>query len=148
MTEGQLCSIVERPRWVRFWGQRRRITPRLCDKVFGDGKSLAYWATLDHRPNYYVVRVDSSWSVEATDEGADDIREHLEEIYDALVDQFGYTTDTDDHGVEIERPTSRRYPRYFPCMPRESCGCHWGRIPYSEIPWPKKRKPDAAAPVR
>jgi hypothetical protein len=136
MTERQLRAIVERRQCVFFWGRRHYITPRLCNTVFGDGASLVYWATLDHRPNYYVVRVDSSWRIEANDdEGADDIREHIEEIEDALVAQFSYNTDDDTP----DRPISRRYPRGFPCIPREMSGCHWGRIPHGEIPWPTKK---------
>lgn len=134
MTERKLRELVERRRRVEFWGRTHYITPRLCASVFGDGKALVYWAQFDHRPNYYVVRIDSSWRVENREDGPDDIREHLEDIEDALVEQFGYDTDDDTP----DRPMSRRYPRWFPCVARESCGCHWGRIRHREIPWPTK----------
>lgn len=50
---------VKRRGWM--WGQRVGfITPRLLDKVFGDGRRLMAVFPLMLRPRHIVVRVDSS----------------------------------------------------------------------------------------
>lgn len=118
MTEKQLRAIVERRRKTHFWGRDYFITPRLVDTVFGDGEQLMFFASLDHRPNYYVVRVDSAADV------LHGFHEETDAIEDAIVDQFGR--------AEMARD-------YFPMFPDQPCGTHWGVICHSEIPWPRKR---------
>lgn len=118
VTKKQLRATIEKRHKVHFWGKDYFITPRLVDKVFGDGQQLIYFATLDHRPNYYVVCVDSAADVQHN------FHEATDDIEDAIVDQFGrIEEDTDD---------------YFPTFPDQPCGTFWGIIPHSEIPWPRK----------
>lgn len=86
-----LRSIIERRHKVKFWGSPHMITPRLITEVFGDGKKLISIEPTDWRPNYYVVRVDSSWSTsnwEHDDEKVEP-REWLDKVLDAIGDQFG-----------------------------------------------------------
>ncbi len=74
-----------KPRQVRFWGQHYQIAPASVEQVFGDGMKLIGLAPLNTRPNYYVIRIDSSWDLDASDEFLD----HLEEIYDAIENEYG-----------------------------------------------------------
>lgn len=125
MTVRQLRKAVERKQAVHFWGRKYFITPRLVDQVFGDGKQLIYFASMDHRPNYYVVRVDSGTDVEH------DFHEETDAIEDAIVDQFGRAARARD---------------YFPMFPDQPCGTFWGVIPHSDIPWPTARRAASAPP--
>lgn len=110
----RLRKAIEKERAVHFWGRKYFITPRLVDQVFGDGKQLIYFATMDHRPNRYIVRVDSGWNLPAGD-----LHDHTDDIEDAIVDQFGRQETAKD---------------YFPMFPEYPSGTFWG-----VIEWPKTR---------
>lgn len=79
-----LKDAIERPEQVRFWGGEYTVMPRLCSRVFGDGRALMYLTPLNTRPNYYVLQVDSSWDLDG-----DEMHDRIDDIYDALEDQFG-----------------------------------------------------------
>lgn len=117
MTVRQLRAIVERRHKTHFWGCDYFIKPRLVEAVFGDGKQLMFFASLDHRPNYYVVRVDSKADVEH------DFHEQTDAIEEAIADQFGRVEKVKD---------------YFPMFPECPSGTYWGVIRRSEIPWPRR----------
>jgi len=111
---GRIETLVK-PRIVIFWGQRRRITPRLVDRVFGDGKQIIGFTSIAQRPDYYVVRVDSSLDLTGhTDDRKRDIYEHTDEIITAIKDQFGV-------------PGPRGGNRSFP-VASFSCGSAWWPI--------------------
>jgi hypothetical protein len=44
---------------VHFWGSDYTVTPAVVEAHHGDGKLLMWFAPLNTRPNYYLVRVDS-----------------------------------------------------------------------------------------
>ena len=120
-----LRKAIERPRKVRFWGNDYRITPRLVDEIFGDGKRLLTLTPISDRPNYYVVRIDS-----ATDlNGYDFIDEILDAIYEVIEDQFGRRRYSEDEDEEINP---------FPAASFDS-GCCWGEISWPEYPKKKAR---------
>jgi hypothetical protein len=56
----RLREALERRQRASLWGQQYLIKPRLCDKIFGDGRQLVGFEPLDARPSYYIVRVDSA----------------------------------------------------------------------------------------
>lgn len=47
-------------REVEFWGQKHTITPALVDKIHGDGLQVVWLSSINTRPFYYVLRIDSS----------------------------------------------------------------------------------------
>lgn len=47
-------------RTVRFWGSDHEVTPVLVSEVHGDGLQIVYLEPLFTRPNYYILRIDSS----------------------------------------------------------------------------------------
>lgn len=68
---------------VRLWGAQYTVTPRLVEKIFGDGQQhLALWP-ISSRPEYYVVRIDSQYDLDA-----DESFDVLDDIYDAIEDEF------------------------------------------------------------
>lgn len=97
----RLRAAVEVRETTLFWGQIHTITPRLCSKVFGDGRALLALSAINSRPNYYVIRIDSAWNVEdhGAPKDAPDLCDYLDDIYQALEDDFGSTAYADDEDV-------------------------------------------------
>lgn len=120
----RLRRAIEKPTRVSLWGKVYRVTPRLIDRVFGDGRQLIYLCPTNTRPNYYVVRVDSRWQRSNWATAGPTLNEFLDDIYMAIDDQFGDCT----HDAECECGGDGCY---FPRLDTTS-GCEWG-----EEPWPR-----------
>lgn len=73
-----------RRRKVHWWGSDYQITPAVARGHLGDGQQLLCVQPLNTRPDYYLIRCDSTWVVDGSDEWYD----RLEEIIDALIDEF------------------------------------------------------------
>lgn len=82
---------------VRFWGQTHWVTPRLCELAWGDGRKVIGVTPIDTRPNYYLVRVDSKTELDP-DEGPS-FRDILDDVLDALEDQYGPSHDEDGESL-------------------------------------------------
>jgi hypothetical protein len=82
----KLKAKLEKPYWTRFWGRRCKVKPKLVTAVLGDGKTLISLTPLNTRPQHYFVFIDSSWF--PTQDG-EEIYDHLDEICDAIEDEFG-----------------------------------------------------------
>lgn len=105
---------------THFWGHDYEVTPALVDKVFGDGRQVIFFTPLASRPNWYVVRVDSSWSEDNWNSSATDyVYDHTDEIYDAIDHQYGnahYEDEPEDSEGED-----------FPSL-HDGYGVGWGMI--------------------
>lgn len=89
------------PQKTEHWGSVYEFTPAMLTKTWGDGKQLVMLFPIMERPRYWIVRVDSE-----CDDNSDEFIEILDEIYDAIDEEFGCPSE-DDLGVGDERP-------YFP----------------------------------
>ncbi len=143
LTSTELRALIEIEREVEFWGQKYRITPLLVDVILGDGKQLVGVQPLDTRPNYYVIRVDSSWGTNNFGNG-ELFCEHIEEVYDAIEDQFGERERRREsliyeEGVPPEEADLANYENElgWPALSLSS-GVAWFEM---EWPKPKKAKP-------
>lgn len=122
METADLKRLIEKPREVTFWGQKHTVTPAFVSDSLGDGKKLLFVTPLATRPNWYVVRVDSSWDINNFGNG-ELVCEHLEEILFPIEKEYGLAWyDEDDNELEVRRP--------FPAL-SEDCGVAWG-----EEEWP------------
>ena len=112
---------LTKPRFVRFWGRRYRVAPCLVGTIFGDGKQIVWFEPLATRPDYYVVRVDSTWNV--VNHEVNPLCGHLEEIYQAIETEFGLAVDTWEHN------SGRQYTKHnsFPAL-HWDCGVSWGNF--------------------
>jgi len=85
-------SKIEVPYKTRWWGQDCICDPRFVEQSLGDGDVLLGLQPLNTRPNYYVIRVDSSWHLSGcracADQCPDELVEHLDEIYDAIEEEY------------------------------------------------------------
>lgn len=69
-------------RRVSFWGSQYTVKPELATGHLGDGRTLLWFEPMNTRPDYYLIRVDSSWG-----KGEDwDDHDHIDEVIDALMD--------------------------------------------------------------
>lgn len=98
----KILAHITRRQWARLWGQKHMIKPVFIEQALGNGDKLVAITPLNTRPNYYLIRVDSSWSTRNSDTPA--ICEHLEEICEAIEDENGRKYETDDDYKEIMMP--------------------------------------------
>jgi hypothetical protein len=124
LTDAEIAFLTE-PHERRWWGQPHTVKPVIVDEVFGDGEKLICLSPTNHRPEYYVVQVDSSWNLDNFAEG-ELLCEHLDEIYDAIEGQFGRPYEHGDH-EEDECPDEEKCYVGFPGL-SEDGGCSWGEI--------------------
>lgn len=116
-----LKAAVEVETTGHLWTEKYTFVPALCSRVFGDGRALLALTTINSRPRYYVVRIDSRWAIDeaGAPEGAENVRDHLDAIYDALEDDFGLAVYEDDEEVDDE-------PREWPAFDDRG-GTAWWR---------------------
>jgi hypothetical protein len=80
-----LKDVIETPFLGTLWthGDSGMLTPYVCECSFGDGMGLLCLYTISQRPNYHVVRVDSTW------EANDVVGENIEDILTAIENECG-----------------------------------------------------------
>lgn len=126
--DAALKVAVEIPTLRYLWTSSDSITfvPQVCSKAFGDGRALLALSTINDRPRFYVLRIDSRWNVDdsTAPESADDLRDHLGDIYDALIEEFGDAIHEDDDGEEF----MDEWPAFD-----SANGCQWSRMDWPEI---------------
>lgn len=71
-----------RKRKTVFWADEYEIEPVISETILGDGLQLAYISTIDQRPHYWLIRIDSK-----TDLSSDDF--NIEDLLEILEDEFG-----------------------------------------------------------
>lgn len=98
------------PQMAELWGFWSEIKPAIVDTEFGDGLQIVGFQTLSHRPAYYVVFVDSSWSLDNNAAG-ELFLDHTDEIKDEIAEQYGEFHDCDYDECKEENEG-------------ESCGYH------------------------
>lgn len=126
-----LRATVERRQAASLWGKKHFVTPRLCFTVFGDGRKLIFLTPMSTRPNWYVIRIDSKWSLD-NHESDDELlppRDWTDDVIDALEEQFGTGEKLNGNG-ETYRDA------WFPQVLHIDMGFSWG-----EEVWPKGLEP-------
>lgn len=114
------CLLPRRKRTL--WTQPYMVRPAYVKAKFGNGKRLIGLMPIMHRPNYYLVWIDSSWDIDG-----DVLRDKLDDIWQAIAEEFG------------ERPygSDRRYR-----WPEEdsSDGCSWFEADAFDVLTPRQRR--------
>lgn len=114
-------GVLRRHR-ATLWGQGYLIKPVLVSEVFGDGGQVIGFEPMDSRPDYYVVRVDSRWHTHNCARTPEHVCDHLGEISDAIVNEFGRGRD------EWEHENGRTYVKHWPfpaLYDGTGCSCWW-----------------------
>lgn len=113
-------SLAEKPHFRKLWGQRHLTHPKFIRAVLGDGGKLLIVTPINTRPDYYLIRVDSTWETDSTVEAPDHVCDHIDEIYEAIENQFG----GNDEDSEERRP--------WPVLSADS-GSTWGEVTGKEL---------------
>lgn len=92
---------------VSLWGQYIMFHPRLVSGHLGDGKQLIKFGTIDSRPKYWLVRIDSKTNIESDEFNPDDVADLITDDFEEK--QFG---------------NSFRYPEY-----KNTMGTWWEDCP-------------------
>lgn len=106
-----------------LWGSEVTFKPYLLKKIFGDGMKLIYFGTLDDRPYWWLVRVDSNAEIE------DPYKFDSEAIYEAIEEECGgwvpdEDADVDEEGYDDEGTCHRgKYPMII-----TDSSAHWGVV--------------------
>lgn len=122
------------------------FTPHVLNEIFGDGRALFAFGTLNSRPAYWIVRADSSWTSdsdygEEPPEDAINFADKSEEILCALEEEFGrascgceyeYNSAGRPYDPETGRLLSRSEIEY-PVV-NTGGGWHWGRLDWPDLP--------------
>ena len=99
---------LEKPHYVSFWGRRYLCRPVFIDAILGNGEKLLAVQPLNTRPQYYLIRVDSSWSTYNYDDPC--VGENIDEICDAIEDQVGPAHWTGEDSMGRERQYNDPWP--------------------------------------
>jgi hypothetical protein len=78
----ELLEYLTRERTKTMWGQKTISYDCLIEAQHGDGKQLVYFQTMNSRPFYYIIRVDSSLDLDK------DYNEILPENSDVYFDEM------------------------------------------------------------
>lgn len=128
------------PRSISLWGSvaQTDFVPEICSEVEGDGQQLIYFGTVNQRPRYWLMRIDSKHDIES-----EEFSDKIEEIViEPLCEEFGETKwlseenftakknrkGFSDYDVEEFDNYNDWMEEYF-SYPRLSIdGFHWGLI--------------------
>ncbi len=68
-----------------FWGRKITVTPALVDEVHGDGLQVVWLSSIDTRPHYYVLRIDSSIAVDDDESLSDEDKAEYRCVWEMLL---------------------------------------------------------------
>ena len=106
-----------------LWGSEVTFKPYLLEKIFGDGMKLIYFGTLDDRPYWWLVRVDSNAQID------DPYEFDSNAIYEAIEEECGGwvpddSVEIDEDGYDDEGTCHRgKYPMII-----SDSSEHWGLV--------------------
>lgn len=119
------------PREISLWGTvcDEAFEPPLVEKIQGDGKQLIYFGTIDQRPRYWLLRIDSGIDLEEDFDEETLCYEPIEEEFgtqDEWVseDNFQWSEFTEYYDTYEEYQEENKFPK----MEYSASGCHWGLI--------------------
>jgi hypothetical protein len=116
---------------IHWWGSDCTCEPAFVEQALGDGNVLLGLQPLSTRPNYYVIRVDSSWHLyychECEGQCADELVEHIEEIYEAIEDEYGEKDRRRYFNENDLEPGEEPDPEDWPVLDLD-CGSAWFTI--------------------
>lgn len=132
LSEKQVETVIKyvtRKRNVEFWGESIEIEPCLIENIQGDGMQLIYLSPIDSRPNYYIIRIDSSIDVH-TDYEIEDYPSIEEMLLQMVEEENENIDDLEEHEdglyYDPEDKTVEGVPYKFPML--SWGGGSWGQI--------------------
>jgi len=120
-----ICRPTKRYLWIPEY--TIEFVPALSPRIYGDGRALLGLSSINERPRFYVIRIDSSWSLAMeyrVPDTAVDVVEFIDDFVDGLEEDFGKARD--ENG---ELYSEDEWPAYD-----DNGGCSWWRMD-----WPRLR---------
>lgn len=125
----QLRALIERRTGIVHWGKQNFVVPRLVSRVFGDGRKLIALFPIMFRPNHFVVRIDSAWSLSNhANEDEHPPSEWLDQLYEEIEAEFLFWPWARAYGLLESRDLGEERS----ARTDFSAGSSW-----SELGWPK-----------
>lgn len=110
-----------------LWGTEYDVVPYLIEAIHGDGKRWIWYEYLEDRPNFYVVRVDSSCNLGTDDVDNDDDYAVVDWIDEQIRDE-GMCFLSEEQYEEYSENGYIEDGADFPVPPLEMpCGSAWGK---------------------
>lgn len=139
-----LKEVIEVPFLGTLWthGDSGMLTPYVCECSFGDGLHLLWISTINQRPNYHVVRVDSRWKASNWDEG-ETVGGHIDDILTAIEGECG-SARCGYSGSSLRWPREERiehcqceecddeFVSVWPEIDADG-GCSWGWLDWADV---------------
>lgn len=131
LTLEQWIAQETAPRHVSLWGEGFEFSPEICDKFLGDGKQLIYLGSIDQRPRYWLLRIDSKTDIEADDFDYESLISLVEECFGRFDE---WISEDDFEDAKKDDPELEYYDTYedyeeHNSYPRMNWGGgHWGLI--------------------
>lgn len=91
-----------------LWGKKHKFTPYVVDRQWGDGKQFIALSPMFIRPYFYVVRIHSTMDLESAE-----WLNILDEVYDAIDEQFGPCCEEYSESGECECDHYKNWPSVF-----------------------------------
>lgn len=140
----EALKAAQKPLTRHLWAPADAITftPRVSNSIYGDGRALFAFGTINSRPAYWIIRGCSTWTIDMDRTAPDNsvnIVEFIDEILSDLESEFG---SADDEGYEwygnrLRSTETGRFMSYadisYPVV-NYGCGCHWGRLDWPDLP--------------
>lgn len=128
-----LKAAYEREFLGTLWthGDSGHLTPYVCEHSHGNGLQLLQIFTINQRPNYHLVRIDTGLK-------SDEISEHIDDILSAIEEECGRAGECldqpCDHCGDTSCKCSEDYSadKEFPALDDRN-GCSWNVIPFAEV---------------
>lgn len=100
-----------KPYKTRFWGEDYHVSPAFVQDRYGDGLQLIWLSSIDTRPQFYVLRIDSHWDVNNDDFDLEYMLTLIEEEYGDADRYVCIDSDNDIYVMEGEEndPNADRY---------------------------------------
>jgi len=142
--EIELLRPYTKKRKVSLWGTPSMVTPCLIRTVFGNGKQLMGFQTLNSRPKYYLVLVDSKTPIDNDDAFDEFFEKHFgifpDVIYQAIEEEYGNANDLENNYENNNNSPCRKFNKGIDCCQcdkkydckwtkwpalNDDCGCSW-----------------------
>lgn len=85
LTLAEFLEKETKPQNVRFWGSDYVVTPALVSEIHGDGLQIVWLSSLFTRPNYYILRVDSSIDLNDDESLSEIDKQNYGAVYELLL---------------------------------------------------------------
>lgn len=91
-----------KPQKVRFWGEDYVVTPALVSEMHGDGLQIVWLSSIYTRPNYYILRIDSSIDLDNDESLSEKDQQNYGAVYELLLNMIEDEYDSLDRYEEGE----------------------------------------------